>query len=55
MSKRSQSFRKKNKFKNNNGFQENSTYINGKKINDYSEYSILSNMFCSFLGLKKDD
>ena len=55
MSKRSQSFRKKNKFKNNNGFQENSTYINGKKIDDYSEYSILSNMFCSFLGLKKDD
>lgn len=55
MSKRSQSFRKKNKFKNNDGFQENCTYINGKKVDDYNEYSILSNMFCSFLGLKKDD
>lgn len=55
MSKRSKSFRKKNKFKNNNGFQENYNYTNVRNADDYSEYSILSNMFCSFLGLKKDD
>lgn len=55
MSNRSQAFKKKIKFQSMNGFQNKNTYINEKGTNDYSEYSILSNMFCSFLGLKKDD
>ena len=58
MSKRSQAFKKKFKFlkfQNNNSFQKNSIYINRKKVDDNTEYSILSNMFCNFLGLKKCD
>lgn len=55
MSKRSQAFRKKMKFHNENNIQNNSCYINGKKLDDQTEYGILANIFCSFLGLKKED
>ena len=48
MSNRSKSFRKKYNNKNDSVFKK-------FKIDEQTEYSILANIFCSFLGLKKTD
>ena len=56
MSTRSMNF-KKNKFHvhNFNNLKSNKIYINNHKIDDYEEYSIIANIFCSILGLSKED